>query len=294
MKAKKMFFGITGIALGVCILFMAGCKKDQSSNSGTPPAGTQNVAIRLTDGPGFFNSVNLDVKSLEVLVDTSANTRRHDDDDWDRIGNFGQRPDSSLIWKTLTINPGVYNILALSNGVDTLLTNSNIPKGTIRLIRIDLGTKNTVMKDSVTYPLTIPAGVNPYILVKLKGGEWDNYATNQYQLWLDFDVMHSIIQLNATTFYLRPVVNFYILKNTGSISGTVLPVGAKSVVTVYSPGDTAYAIPGRSGNFKVRGLQNGTYSALFHSYNGYKDSTVNNIVVSNSGNANIGTITLHQ
>ncbi len=295
MKTKQFVLGIAMLIILSAII--VGCQKDLSSaitDTSSTSSTTQNVSMYLTDGPGMYDKVNLDIQSVLVLVDTSANTRRHDSCNWGRIGGFGPRPDSSLVWENLNITPAIYNILALSNGVDTLLAQSNIPKGTVRLIRINLGTNNTVVKDSVTYPLTIPAGTNSYILVQMQGGEWDNFATNHFRLWLDFDVARSIVQINSTTFYLRPVVNFFVTKNTGSISGTVAPLNAKAIVTVYGSSDTAYAIPGPLGNYVVRGLADGTYSAYFHSYNGYKDTTITNIKISNASNVKEGVTTLHK
>ncbi len=278
--------------LGILSAVIVGCQKDLSSTFSSTDS--QTVSMYLTDGPGLYEKVNLDIQSVLVLVDTSANTRRHDSCDWDRIGRFGPRPDSALVWKNLNISAGIYNILALSNGVDTLLAQASIPKGNVRLIRINLGTNNTVVKDSVSYPLIIPAGTNNYILVQMKGGEWENFETNHFRLWLDFDVAHSIVQINSTTFYLRPVINFFIVKNTGSVSGKLKPLDAKALVTVYSSSDTAFAIPTPSGNYKIRGLKDGTYSALFHSYNGYKDTTITNIKISNASNVNVPDITLHK
>ncbi|MFX7640551.1 hypothetical protein ABTJ59_19820, partial [Acinetobacter baumannii] len=58
--------------------------------------------------------------------------------------------------------------------------------------------------------------------------------------------------------------------------------------------DTAYALPNREGEFRLRGLKEGTYSAFFNASNGYKDTTITNIVVSKTKEANLGTITLRK
>jgi hypothetical protein len=292
MKKNQLMqvLAVTAISLSAII---ASCSKDQSAGA-SASTDSQNVSMFLTDGPGLFNAVNLDISSLEVLVDTSTNTRRHDGCDWDHIGDHGPKPDSSLVWQNLGISAGIYDILSLRNGIDTLLVQANIPKGSIRLIRINLGTNSTVTKDSVTYPLQIPPGAPAYILIKLRGDEWENYSHNHFRLWLDFDIQRSIIQVSSTTFYLRPFINCFIDKNTGSIHGVVLPHDARTLVTVSSATDTAYAIPGRDGEFKVRGLKDGNYSALIHSFNGYKDTTITNIVIQNASKVNEGIIMLHK
>ncbi len=287
----RILFSVAIAAISVSTLFVA-CSK---SNSADAPAGTQNVSLLLTDGPGFYNNVYLDIQSVSVLVDTSTNTRKHDGCNWDIIGGGGPKPDSSLIWESLGVTAGVYDILQLRNGVDTVLAASNIRAGSIRLIKITLGTGNYVVKDSVKYSLKLPTGAPNYILVKLRGDEFEHFTTNGYRLWLDFDVQRSIIQY-GTTFYLSPFINAFIVSKSGTVAGSVAPNDAwPEIVTVYNSTDTAYAIANRLGGlFKIRGLKDGTYSANFHASNGYKDTTISKITISNANSVNLGTITLHK
>lgn len=293
MKRKQLMLMLAAFAVSLSVIIVS-CSKDRTDGS-TTPQNSQNVSLFLTDHPGMYDAVNLDITSVEVLVDTSANTRKHDDDDWDDIGHHGNKHhDSTLIWEDLGVSAGVYDVLSLRNGVDTLLAQSNIPKGAIRLIRINLGTTSTVTVDSVTYPLQIPPGADGFILVKLRGDEWEHFSDKHFRLWLDFDVQRSIVKINSTTYYLRPVVSFFVVKNTGSIMGVVLPPNAKSVVTVFSSTDTAYAIPNFGGAFMVRGLPDGNYSAFVHSYNGYMDTTISNITVTNAAKVNVGVVLLHK
>jgi hypothetical protein len=265
------------------------------STSMQVPPGTQQVSLYMTDGPGFFDHVYLDIDSVMVLVDTSTNTRNNDTTNWNQVGcnDRVRHPEGSFIWENLNVQPGVYDILSLSNGVDTLLASANIKAGTVRLIRISLGTQNSLVKDSVTYPLNLFPGTNNYVLIQLRGGEWDEYQPNSFQLWLDFDVARSVIQWN-NQFYLRPVFHFFAVPTTGSISGTVLPQNAYPVISIYSGTDTAYALPNKNGQFKVRGLASGTYSMFVNTSNGYKDTTINNITISGHNNVNVGVIQLHQ
>jgi hypothetical protein len=177
--------------------------------------------------------------------------------------------------------------------VDTFLATANIKAGTVCLIRISLGTQNSLVKDSVTYPLNLFPGTNNYVLIQFRGGEWDEYQPNSCQLWLDFDEARSVIQWN-NQFYLRPVFHFFAVPSTGNISGTVLPQNAYPVIRIYSGTDTAYALPNKNGQIKVRGLASGTYSMFVNTSNGYKDTTINNITISGHNNVNVGVIQLHQ
>lgn len=294
MKTKQIILAMLMIVSSA--LLFTSCKK---SDSAQMPNGKQELSLYLTDGPGFFDQVLVDIKSIQVLVDTTKDTRKNDTCNWDRLGAYigstlGNRKDSGLVWTSLTINPGVYDILKLRNGVDTLLAATQIPKGAIRLIRIEIGTRNSVVKDSVSYPLYWPTNAPNYILVKLKGHETEEYLPNRLRLWLDFDVNRSIIQERDNKFYLRPFFNFFVEKRTASVSGKVAPKDAQAVLTLYNGTDTAYALPNREGEFKIRGLKDGTYSLYINASNGYQDTTYNNIVVAAPKNTSVGFIQLHK
>ena len=292
MKKQHLLFSAALMVISSAVLFTA-CSKSTSADSATP--GTQNVSLFMADGPGAFLNVKLDIKSVDVLIDTSSNTRRHDSCDYDRLGRPTQAPDSFFVWNSLNITAGVYDLLQLRNGVDTLLSQSNIKAGSIRLIKITLGTNNSVTtNDSVVHAVQIPAGAPSYILVKLMGNEWEHFASNSYRLWIDFDVARSIIWYNGV-YYLTPFITPFVVSQTGSIAGSVSPKDAwPEMVKIVSSSDTAYALPNRDGFFKIRGLKNGTYSVNFSGANGYKDTTVNNIVISNAANVSIPNITLHK
>jgi len=267
-------------------LFFPGCKKE-NSQSGLS-SNQQNVSIYLTDDPALFDKVLIDIQSVQVQVDTC--NRRHNDDDHDG-DHHDKDDDSCVIWKTLDIRPGVYDLLTLRNGLDTLLAGGIVPAGEIKKIKIELGTDNSLVKDSVVYPLNLPRGAQSFIILKMKGGDWDEFRPGQLRLWLDFDVARSIIQFN-NMFFLNPVIHFFTVKSTGSIQGDVVPREALAVVSVYNSNDTAYAIPRHDGEFKIRGLKEGSYTVFINGSNGYQDTTINNVNVSIRHETNLGKITL--
>lgn len=300
MTKKQLL--IAAFAILTSSAMIVACNKGTSTETGLTPT-TQSVSLYLTDGPGAFNNVFLDIRSVEILVDTAQNTRLHDGCRWDSIGSQLRKPDTaSLVWSTLNFKAGIYDLLALRNGVDTLLSTTTIPKGAIRLIRIDLGTSNSIVKDSVTYNLLLPAGTPSYILLKLQGGEWEHFTMNGYRLWLDFDVARSIVYYNGN-YYLAPFLRPFIASQTGQIEGSISPkLAFPELVKVFSSTDTSYALPNPDGKFKVRGLKDGTYTLLIHSLrqdslgvaiNPYKDSTINNIIIKNANSVSVRNIVLH-
>ncbi|WP_439505718.1 DUF4382 domain-containing protein [Sediminibacterium sp.] len=288
MKKTTPFKLIALLAISVSIVFTA-CNKTSSVET---PVGMQSVSVLLTDAPGVFDNVFIDIKSVSLLIDTSKDTRRKDTCDWDRIGSSRHaKNDSSLVWQDLGVKAGVYDILKLRNGVDTLLATSTVYKGAIRLIKIELGTSHSLIKDSVSYPLNIPSNEKPYVLIKLKGNEWDEYLPNKSRLWLDFDISRSIVEKN-NQFYLKPYIKFFTVKSTAGISGKVTPKEAQAVITVFNNTDTAYALPNHEGFFKIRGLKDGNYAVFVNASNGYADTTIRNVVVSKTKEAQLGLITL--
>jgi hypothetical protein len=291
MKIRNL--ALTAIMAIAVAFAVTSCNKNTSSENGTV-AGQQQFSMYLTDGPGLFDHVYIDIRSVKVLVDTGADTRKHDGIDWDRRGSNDEKNDSSLIWQNLNITAGVYDILKFRNGADTLFASSGIAKGAIRLIKIEIGTKNSVVKDSVTYPVNLPAGALNYVLVKLGGRECEEYLPGKTRLWLDFDITRSIIVDINNKFYIRPVFHFYTVSSTGSIAGKVGPSAGFPVVTIYNSTDTAYALPDKEGYFKARGLKDGTYSVFVNASNGYIDQTINNVTVKAPGETSVGLITLHK
>jgi Domain of unknown function (DUF4382) len=289
MKTRNILSFASLMAIAV-VIFATACNK---SNSFESAAGQQSLSLYLTDGPGLFDKVLLDIKSVKVLVDTSKDTRKHDNCNWNSMGADDRKKDSGFVWHDLGIKAGIYDLLQLRNGTDTLLAEASITKGSIRLIKIELGTNNSLVKDSVSYPLSLPAGAQNFVLIETKGHEYDEYLPGRNRIWLDFDVARSIVQERNGTFYLRPVFHFFTKKLSGNIVGRITPQrDAKAVITIYNATDTAYALPTPEGYFNVRCLKDGTYSVFVNASSPYIDTTINNVVVTAPKETSLGLITL--
>lgn len=288
MKKTTQFVAASLIA--IVSLVAVACNKSTSVENGP---GIQELNLLLTDGPGDFNNVFIDIKSLQVVIDTAREgSRKRDTCNWDHIASHREsRKDSGLVWTTMPIKAGVYDILKFRNGLDTLLASANVPKGSVRLIRIELGTNNSVVKDSVSYPLNLSSNLPNYITLKLTGREFEEFVSRRHRLWLDFDVSRSIIEANGR-FYLIPVMHSFVEKNTASVAGKVKPRDAKAVITLFNNTDTAYALPNKEGEFKMRGLKDGTYKLFVKASNGYRDTTINNVVVVQPKTTSVGVIEL--
>ena len=271
------------------LLFAVSCSKEKSTLSD----GKQRVTIRINDHPleGLTN-VWVDVRYVEVKVDTSTNRGNYDDDDdmddddrdYDRYGT----------WDTLKVTPGIYDMLRFRNGLDTMLATGSVSSGTIHKIRITLGSKNEVSKDSgvTRIPLSI-CNNKPYVYVKVKDKEHTDIVNGEVRIQLDFDIARSI-SYRSGRLCLQPYIKAYSKKRTGSIEGEVWPRADNAMPMVYNSTDTAYAVPDNEGEFEICGLKPGTYSVRFNPSNNYRDTVLTGVVVKPGEDTELKKVVLRQ
>lgn len=169
MILRKLVLPVAALGL----LFMINsCDKETSS-------GSTYFKVRLTDNPIDADQVNVDIEEVRV--------------------NYA---DDSSGWVSLATNAGIYDLLGLQNGVDTLLAADSIPTGVLKEIRLVLGNDNTIMVDSVVYPLTIPSGSSSGLKLKLQ----KSLHPHSDSLVIDFDAALSVHQTGTGEYQLRPVL----------------------------------------------------------------------------------------
>lgn len=307
MKKFRILHFFALPALVLAYLCLDACSKDRSSEHGGP--GSQQLSVFLTDNPALFEKVLVDIRSLEVFVDTGAddNSRNRggdddkrddnsgrggdddDDDDHDDNGGRGGDDDSGT-WVNVPISAGVYDLLRLRNGVDTLLGSANLPAGELEKVRIGLGANHSVVVNGVSYPLQL--GNTDKIVIKIDD---DNLARDngRMRLHIDFDAGRSII-MRGNAFVLNPVMKTFCDDRSARVEGRVMPRDAYPVIVqVYNSKDTAMAIPDREdGKFKVRGLPDGTYNISFKASNGYRDTVLTNVSLSRARDLKLPVIQL--
>ncbi len=296
MKTVKSKILVAGGVLA--LLFFVACNKESSMNSGANiPAGQSKMSIYMSDGPIDFYKVLVDIRQVAVLIDTS--TQQNDSDfvnQWDNdyCGRHRGPQDKSVIWDTLSITPGTYNLMDLRNGADTLLAAGTYPSGKVLKVRITLGSDNSIYTDSLTsYPLEV-FGPEPFFDINVRRENVFSITNDNFKLWLDFNLERSIFFWSGT-FYLKPYVVAFNDMHLSKIEGFVLPPGAGALVEAINGSDTLYAIPDWwSGVYKFRGVTAGTYSIDIIGGNGYNDTTLSSIVVDSSSVTKVPTVTLHQ
>ncbi len=173
MKRILLVFSVIAIAIA--------CNKSECIKK---PENGGFLAVRLTDAPALYDSVNVDVVGVEVHSNTTG-------------------------WVTLAIPaPGIYNLLQYTNGFDTLLATTTIPAGTVSQIRLILGANNAVTKNGITYPLSVPSGSESGLKLQIHS---DVIAGDTTIIQLDFDAASSVVEQGNGSFQLKPVLRAVIL-----------------------------------------------------------------------------------
>lgn len=165
MKIFKLAFALALISSAT----FTSCKKD---------AHTSTLQIKLTDAPGDWQEVNIDLKAVNV--------------------NFN---DDSTGWVSLQTKDTIYNLLGLQNGLDTLIAQQSVPSKTVKEIRLVLGSNNTIKVNGQIYPLTIPSGSESGLKIKVN----KKLNATLETVILDFDAGASVTQ-EQDGYKLRPVI----------------------------------------------------------------------------------------
>jgi hypothetical protein len=166
---------LLGLAVISTIILVA-CTK---SGTGDNEAPNSNFRVKLTDAPYDAQQVNVDIR--EVRINYTNDT---------------------LPWTTLQTNARVYDLLKLQNGRDTVLSSATLPGGTINQIRFILGPNNTIMIDSVIYPLSIASGDESGLKININ----KKLRTGMDSVLIDFDAEKSIIKTGNGQYRLKPVL----------------------------------------------------------------------------------------
>jgi uncharacterized protein DUF4382 len=230
------------------LLIVAACNKSSSREGGN---GT--LEVRLTDGPGQFDAVYIDVQKVEVDVSSDTGT--------------------TTGWQTIPLlRPGIYNLLDFKNGMDTVLASSNMPAGTLSQLRLVLGNNNSVVIDGQSYPLKTPSAQQSGLKLNIHATLTPNIV---YRLWIDFDAGKSIVTTGKDSYILKPVLRTFTAAVGGSIEGYVSPAAAKPNVFAIRGTDTLVALPDTAtGYYFFGGVTAGSWSLTLHALDTtYRDTS---------------------
>jgi hypothetical protein len=252
----------------ICVLlFSVGLLVFLTSCDNEP--GNAKIEVWLTDAPGDYQEVNVEVIGVEV----------HSDEGGQAEG-----------WKTLSVTPGVYNLLELTNGLDTLLGTVELPAGNISQLRLKLGSENSLKIDDELHPLSTPSGQQSGLKIQIHENLVEGIT---YKILLDFDVARSIVTQGNSSYSLKPVIRSITQAQDGAIAGIVSPVESTPAIYAIVGLDTlGTTYTDSTGAFLLRGLPAGTYNVSFAPNSNYQPSTQEAVSVALGTVTDMGTITI--
>lgn len=211
-------------ALALSSMVFLSCEKDEKN---------ARIEVWLTDAPGDFQEVNIDLQGVEVHSNQSGNG-----------------------WKSVTVEPKVYDLLELANGNETLLGSLELPGGRLSQIRLKLGEENSVKVDDVAHPLTTPSSQQSGLKLQINETLAEGIT---YKILLDFEAGKSVIKNGAGVYILKPVIRAITEAQDGAIKGGLNPDGALPVTLIAADTVVSTTTSDETGNFLFRGLKPGTY-----------------------------------
>ena len=225
--------------------------------SNSDNADKANISVSLVDEPGDYENVFVEV--LDVLVKYEGSEDDEADEDMDQDGDIDTDDNG---WQSLgIINPGVYDLLELTGGISLqLVDNVEIETGVIKQIRLVLGENNSVVLEgeSEARPLNTPSGQQSGLKIMVNQ---TIEAGFNYNFILDFDADASVVMAGSSeNINLKPVLRASLEVNSGSLSGTVLPLDVAVEVTASNTEVTASTMTNDLGEFEILGLPTGVYT----------------------------------
>lgn len=225
-------------------LVWVSCSKDDDSSTGST------AEVSMVDAPGPYESVLLDVKSISLHLS----------------GN-----DSTSGWVDLVTKEGIYDLLDLQNGLDTVIANGTLPSSVVTEVRLKLGSENYVIENGIKYALTVPSGSSSGLKIKLNGS---TAGMGFIQVLIDFDANRSIVKTGSGKYILKPVIRAKMKHLMGKVIGKVTPVEAYAHIYTLDGSDTVSTNSDSTGFFALVGLEAGPHVIVVEGTAPYKSKTI--------------------
>lgn len=201
--------------------------------------GTAKIQVSLIDAPADYDAVLIDIEDVQINVSSDTNAENG--------------------WQSLEdAQPGVYDLLLLTNGEEAFLGEIELAEGQLGQVRLILGDENLLKMGDDEIALTVPSGSQSGLKLNVNA---DIQAGITYKLVIDFDAAKSVVKAgNSDGYNLKPVVRAQMEATTGAISGTITPASTAAVVYAIINEDSISSYPDENGEFLIRALEEGTYT----------------------------------
>jgi hypothetical protein len=265
---KKQIIFLYASMLVVLIMTAMSCKKS-SSDEGSPGSGSgaSTMNIRMTDGPGNFDKVYLDIQEVWVNVEGKG-------------------------WVMVPMTRrGVYSILELNNGDDTLIASSQMNPGHIRQVKLVLGTNNHIVVNGTMQAIENSTIDHSRLIIDV---DETLDANGTLIIWIDLDMGRSLFHY-LNTWRFKPWMRCFTHRKTGAIKGTISPVGSAFyayAVPSNNINDTFGTYIRSNGYFKISGLKPGSYHLDFINSLGAVAKSMGAVNVNANSETDLSTVTI--
>lgn len=256
---------ILSMLAGAFIFSMASCDNESSTKTATAK-----LNVHLTDAPADYDAVLIDIQ--DVLIKHAG-----DSSGWVHLDN---------------IQSGIYDLLSLTGGNDSIIAQSEVDTGVVTEIRLVLGENNSLVMSGDTIPLSTPSAQQSGLKVKI-----NEHLTGgiTYKILLDFDASRSVVKAgNSGKYNLKPVIRTVfepITPQTGSISGEIAD-SINAVIYAIHDTDSIGTYPDSTGKFVIMSLPQAAYNVAINPEEGWRDTLITNVSVVSGSVTDLGKIEL--
>ncbi|KAA3631222.1 MAG: DUF4382 domain-containing protein [Calditrichaeota bacterium] len=270
----KRLLVLSFVLLAACSMIIVGCSSDNENsnllaNDNSNPngvaqySGPPRLTMTFFDKPAPDGIEHLYLHVVKVGV-------HHEDSGW-----MYNDVDTTI------------DFLELVNGVTVTLFDDTIPEGYYSQMRMVLGEGNEIVVDSVTYPLTVPSGMQTGVKLNF---DFEIHQDEFIHLYVDFDVSKSVLS-TGNGFKLKPTYRVFKEDISATLAGMVtdgsgLPV-FNALVEANSMEYSTATYTDSTGAYMFI-LPQGTYDIAAVPDSGYLVDTMYAGVVLNAGDALMG------
>lgn len=167
--------------IGLLILGMVllvACSDDDNDLSGNGI-----INIRLTDAPGDYEAVLVDLQGLRVNMSTDTTEGSWIDLELDTVGQI--------------------DLLMFTDGKSIHLSEDTLEAGYLSQMRMILGDNNQIVVDGDTLELETPSAQQSGLKFNVKE---DIEANQTFSMLIDFDAEKSVVEKGNGSYLLKPVI----------------------------------------------------------------------------------------
>ncbi|MGE0562235.1 MAG: DUF4382 domain-containing protein [Flavobacteriales bacterium] len=241
MKTLKL----TSMVIASLLFVFTSCQKeDVSPSSGAGSSNTQSGSfeVKMTDAPGNYAALDVQITGVDVYLENDG-------------------------WVSLNHEIQHVSVLKLTNGIETLLAYKGMAKvGTYSKLRITFGNENSLTFNGGTNVGGVSGNGSATVQLLWDGPreviieiDEEVSANSEAEVLLDFQVVQSIKEV-AQQYIIDPVIT-EIKDATTGLRGQVQGVVNAAVIIKNGSNEVSTYLDA-SGNFLVRGLDEGVYDLI--------------------------------